>query len=112
MKAMILAAGLGTRLQPLTLKTPKPLLPVANKPVIDRSLEYLKHFGVTHVIVNAHHLYEMVVSHFGNGRQTDPNVQVLVEPVILGTGGGIKNSEDFLDESPFSGHERRYPDRY
>ena len=101
MKAMILAAGLGTRLQPLTLKMPKPLLPVANKPVIDRSLEYLKHFGVTHVMVNAHHLHEMVVSHFANGRHADLNVQVRVEPVILGTGGGIKNSEDFLDESPF-----------
>ena len=101
MKAMILAAGLGTRLQPLTLKTPKPLLPVANRPVIDRSLEYLKHFGVTHVIVNAHHLHEMVISYFGDGSQSDPKVQVRVEPVILGTGGGIKNSEDFFDETPF-----------
>ncbi len=101
MKAMILAAGLGTRLQPLTLKTPKPLLPVANRPVIDRALEYLKHFGVTHVMVNAHHLHEQVVSYLGNGSQSDPKVQVRVEPVILGTGGGIKNSEDFFDETPF-----------
>ena len=101
MKAMILAAGLGTRLQPLTLKMPKPLLPVANRPVIDRSLEYLQHFGVTHVIVNAHHLHEMVVSYLGKGRYSDLTIKVRAEPVILGTGGGIKNNEDFLDESPF-----------
>ena len=101
MKAMILAAGLGTRLQPLTLKAPKPLLPVANRPVIDRLLEYLKSFSVTHVIVNAHHLHKMVVSYLGNGRPSELEIQVRVEPEILGTGGGIKNSEDFWDDSPF-----------
>ena len=53
------------------------------------------------MIVNAHHLHEMVVSYLANGSQSDPKVQVRVEPVILGTGGGIKNSEDFFDETPF-----------
>ncbi len=98
---MILAAGLGTRLQPLTLKMPKPLLPVANRPVIDRLLEYLKNFGVTDVVINAHHLHEMVVSYLSNGRSSGLGIQVRVEPEILGTGGGIKNSEDFWDEDPF-----------
>ncbi len=89
------------RLQPLTLLMPKPLLPIANTPVIDGTLEYLKDFGFIHVIVNAHHLHHLLVSHLENGRPFDLSVQVRVEPVILGTGGGIKNSEDFFDESPF-----------
>jgi mannose-1-phosphate guanylyltransferase len=101
MKAMILAAGHGTRLQALTLKMPKPLLPVANKSVIDRSLEYLGNFGVTDVIINAHHLHEMMISYLGNGKSSGLKIQVRVEPEILGTGGGIKNSEDFWDDNPF-----------
>lgn len=101
MKAMILAAGLGTRLHQLTTKLPKPLLPVANRPVIDWSLEYLKRSGVTQVIVNAHHLQEMVVSHIEKGRRPGMDIQVRVELQILGTGGGIKNCEDFWDTQSF-----------
>jgi len=101
MKAMILAAGLGTRLRPLTLKHPKPLMPVANRPMIDRVIHYLKRYGVDELIVNAHHHQGEMVSHLKGGRPFGLTIQVMVEPRILGTGGGIKNTEGFWDDTPF-----------
>jgi len=101
MKAMILAAGLGTRLMPLTLKRPKALMPVGNRPMIDRVIHYLRTHGVDALIVNAHHLYKQLVSHLDCGRAFGVDVQVVVEPRILGTGGGIKNTEEFWDTDPF-----------
>ena len=101
MKAMILAAGLGTRLRPLTLNTPKALMPVGNVPIIDRIIEYLKTYGISELVVNAHHHYEQIAEHLNSGRHFGINIDVRVEPNILGTGGGIKNTEDFWDKAPF-----------
>jgi len=101
MKTMILAAGLGTRLRPLTLKRPKPLMPVGNRPIIDRLIEYLKGQGSNEIIVNAHHQKEQIIAHLGWGRPFGLSIQVRAEPEILGTGGGIKNTEDFWDDDPF-----------
>ncbi|MDY6971119.1 MAG: NDP-sugar synthase [Thermodesulfobacteriota bacterium] len=101
MKAMILAAGLGTRLRPLTLNRPKTLVPVCNTPVIDRTLKYLKAYGVSQVVVNAHHHHEKVVEHFNAGRLFGLEIEIRVEREIMGTGGGIKNTEDFWDPDPF-----------
>jgi len=101
MKAMILAAGLGTRLRPLTLHRPKALMPVGNRPMIDRVIEYLKKYNVDELIINAHHHQEQLVAHLDNGRPFGLNIRVKVEPKILGTGGGIKNTEGFWDDEPF-----------
>ena len=101
MKAMILAAGLGTRLRPLTLNTPKALMPVGNVPIIDRIIEYLKTYGISELVVNAHHHHGQIVEHLNGGRPFNINIDVRVEPDILGTGGGIKNTEDFWDNAPF-----------
>jgi len=98
---MILAAGLGTRLRPLTLSRPKALMPVGNRPMIDRVIEYLKKYNVDELIVNAHHHQEQLVAHLDNGQPFGLNIQVKVEPKILGTGGGIKNTEGFWDDKPF-----------
>jgi NDP-sugar pyrophosphorylase family protein len=101
MKAMILAAGLGTRLRPLTDKKPKALMPVANMPIIDRVIGYLIDHGVTRIIVNAHHHSRQILDHLQGDRPFGIEIETRVEPEILGTGGGIKNTADFWDDAPF-----------
>jgi mannose-1-phosphate guanylyltransferase len=100
MKAMILAAGLGTRLEPLTKIRPKPLFPVLNRPLLGITIEQLRGMGATGIIINSHHLVEQVEQFVGNG-EWGLQVEVRVEPEILGTGGGIKNCADFLRDGPF-----------
>ena len=101
MKAMILAAGLGTRLRPLTLKRPKVLLPVANRPLIERTIAYLKAQGISAIAVNAHHCHRQIVEHLTHASTFGVGIDVRVEQEILGTGGGIKNMADFWDAEPF-----------
>jgi len=101
MKAMILAAGFGTRLRPLTEIKPKALMPVANKPILARNIEYLISHGITEIIVNAHHHSNLLVNYLKDGSSFGISVEVKVEPEILGTGGGIKNVEGFWDKEPF-----------
>ena len=98
---MILAAGLGTRLRPLSLKKPKALVPVGNRPVIDRVIHYLMEHNINEIIINAHHHHQQIVKHIAGGRPYGISIQVRVEPEILGTGGGIKNTDDFWDKAPF-----------
>jgi mannose-1-phosphate guanylyltransferase len=101
MKAMILAAGFGTRLRPLTDMKPKALMPVANKPILARNIEYLISHGITEIIVNAHHHHQQIVNYLREESSISLHIEVKVEPEILGTGGGIKNSEGFWDKKPF-----------
>jgi mannose-1-phosphate guanylyltransferase len=101
MKAMILAAGLGTRLLPLTELKPKALMPVVNKPVLARNIEYLISHGIREIIVNAHHHSQQIVEYLKEGSSFGLNLEVKVEQEILGTGGGIKNAEAFWDKDPF-----------
>ena len=101
MKAMILAAGLGTRLRPLTDGKPKALVPVANQPVLSRVVEYLKRHGVTEIIVNAHHHCEQIVDFVDQGRPFGIPMEVRIEKEILGTGGGIRNTLDFWNHEAF-----------
>jgi mannose-1-phosphate guanylyltransferase len=101
MKAMILAAGLGTRLRPLTQKIPKALIPVGNRPLIDRDILYLKDFGVNEIVVNAHHHSRQVAGHIQGETDFGIPIRLRVEPEILGTGGGIKNVRDFWNKDPF-----------
>lgn len=98
MKAMILAAGFGTRLQPLTQHRPKALIPVAGRPLIDRTIDYLESYGVEEIVVNAHHLYPQMLAHLERPRRIP--IHVVVERRILGTAGGIKNAERFWDHRP------------
>jgi mannose-1-phosphate guanylyltransferase len=99
MRAMILAAGLGTRLEPLTNIRPKPLFPVFNRPLLGITIERLQEMGATGIIVNAHHLAKQVEQFIG-GERWGVEVEVRVEPEILGTGGGIKNCADFFRDVP------------
>lgn len=99
-KAMILAAGLATRLWPLTLSRPKVLVPVQNRPLLHWLVEYLSSAGAEEVIVNAYHLSEKIVEYVESANFPIP-VHVRVEKILLGTGGGIRNVADFWDERPF-----------
>lgn len=101
MKAMILAAGLGTRLRPLTNTIPKPLLPVAGTPIIVWNLLLLRRHGFREVVINLHHLGPMIEQTLGGGEQYGLRISYSREPVILGTGGGIKQVEPFFSGEPF-----------
>jgi NDP-sugar pyrophosphorylase family protein len=100
MKAMILAAGLGTRLRPLTNTIPKPLLPIAGTPLIVWNLLLLKRHGFHDVVINLHHLGPMIEKVLGNGSRYGLRIIYSREPMILGTGGGLKQAEPhFFGES-------------
>lgn len=100
MRAMILAAGLGTRLRPLSLVRPKILTPVGGTTVLDFWLWRLHEAGMEAVVINAHHLHEQVVAAVEKRTWPIP-VQVQVEPRLLGTGGGIANVLPFFERQPF-----------
>lgn len=100
MKAMILAAGLGTRLRPLTNTIPKPLLPVGGTPLIIWNLLLLKRHGFHDVVINLHHLGPMIEQALGNGSKFGLRIIYSQEPMILGTGGGIKQAEPYFSGEP------------
>ena len=96
----LLAAGFGTRLRPLTLCRPKPLLPIMGRPMIEYALHHLQKAGFSRYIVNAHHLYEHV-QEWAHQASIDFNVQLDVQielPNILGTGGGLRAAYEDLDK--------------
>jgi NDP-sugar pyrophosphorylase family protein len=97
---MVLAAGLGTRLRPLTDRLPKPLLPIAGRPMIDYTLSWLAAAGIQEVMINLHHLGDRIRETVGRER-FGLNISYSDEPVILGTGGGLKHAERFLADGPF-----------
>lgn len=101
MKAMILAAGLGTRLAPLTSNRPKPLVPVGNRPIIHRTITWLKSHGVDEIVVNAHHHRNQIRNYLDGGRPFGIKIHISEEPEILGTGGGIQKTRWFWDNEPF-----------
>jgi NDP-sugar pyrophosphorylase family protein len=101
MKAMILAAGLGTRLRPLTNDRPKALVEVAGHTLLEIALRRLASFGIREVIVNVHHLAGMVVDYLKKNDNFGMRVEISREDVLLDTGGGLKQAEwFFLQDGP------------
>ena len=98
---MILAAGLGTRLQPLTDRSPKPLLPLMLVAVVGHLLAQLRCQGVREVVVNGHHLTDQLAAWLGDGSRWNLSLAFAHEPEILGTAGALKNAESLLRGSPF-----------
>ena len=96
MRAMVMAAGKGTRLRPVPDLVPKPMAPVANRPVIDHILRLLKRHGIMEVVLNLHHLPEVITGHLGDGSGLGLHISYSPEPQLLGTAGGVKKNEDFL----------------
>ncbi|NOU24314.1 MAG: nucleotidyltransferase family protein [Methylotenera sp.] len=101
MKAMILAAGRGERMRPLTDHTPKPLLQVGGKPLIVWHLERLAKAGFKEIVINHAHLGEQIEQALGDGRQWDLHIQYSPEKVALETAGGIANALHLLGRGPF-----------
>ena len=101
MKAMLLAAGLGSRLRPLTDQTPKPLLPVGGRPLIAYTLLLLKKYGIHEVIINVHHLGEQIIQAVGNGDRMGMRITYSEEASLLGTAGAIKKVQAQLEDAPF-----------
>ncbi|MEQ1451578.1 N-acetylmuramate alpha-1-phosphate uridylyltransferase MurU [Acinetobacter seifertii] len=101
MKAMILAAGLGNRMRPLTLYTPKPLLEVGGKPLIVWHIEKLKKIGVTEIVINSAWLADKLISSLGDGSQFGVDIRWTREEEGLETAGGIINALPLLGTDPF-----------
>jgi aminoglycoside/choline kinase family phosphotransferase/dTDP-glucose pyrophosphorylase len=100
MKALILAAGFGTRLLPYSAHTPKPLFPINGRPLLDIMICSLEQFGCQAIMVNTHHLANEIDLFLARQSYSIP-VETRYEPEILGTGGAIKNAADFFGEDPF-----------
>ena len=99
-KAMVLAAGLGLRMRPLTDRMPKPLVPVAGRPLLDHVLDKLGDTGVTEAVVNVHYLGEQIIQHVASRKR--PRVIISDERNhVLGTGGGVVKALPLLGDAPF-----------
>ena len=103
MRAMVMAAGLGTRLRPLTYEVPKPMVPVANRPVMEHILRLLCRQGFGEVIANLHWFPETIERHFGDGANAGVELTYLREPELTGTAGGVRAVAEFLtaEDGPF-----------
>ncbi len=99
-KAMVLAAGLGLRMRPLTETMPKPLVPVAGQPLLDHVLDRLDQAGVTEAVVNVHYLPDQIIDHVASRKR--PRVTISDErDQVLGTGGGVVKALPLLGDAPF-----------
>jgi mannose-1-phosphate guanylyltransferase len=101
MRVMVMAAGKGTRLRPVTDLLPKPMAPVANRPVLYHILRLLKRHGFSEVVLNLHHMPEVITDYLGDGSAVGLDVRYSYEPELLGTAGGVKKNEDFLGVDTF-----------
>ena len=97
--AMVLAAGLGKRMRPLTDALPKPLLPVVGRTLLDRVLDHFEAAGIGRVVINLHYFRELMEKHLA-ARQHPP-IELSPEPDLLETGGGVKNALPLLGAAPF-----------
>ncbi len=97
--AMILAAGLGTRLRPLTLAKPKPLFEVGGRTMLDQAIDHLKEAGIKRIVVNAHYLADQIAAQIAARR--DVETVLSYEEDILDNGGGVKNARSYFSDKPF-----------
>lgn len=100
MKAVVMAGGEGSRLRPLTINRPKPMVPLVDRPVIAHIFELLKLHGITEIIVTVQYLANVIQDFFGDGSSYGVHIEYSVEETPLGTAGSVKNARRFLQE-PF-----------
>lgn len=101
-RAMILAAGLGTRFKPWTDSHPKALVPVNGKTLLQRNIEYLQRYGIWDVVINVHHFADQIVSALQSNRGWGSRITISDESSeVLETGGGLKKARPWMEEAPF-----------
>lgn len=97
MKAMLFAAGLGTRLKPFTENHPKALAPVNGKPLLQRNIEYLKSYGFTEIVINVFHFADQIIDFLNENNNFGITIHISDErPEVLETGGGLVNAKHFF----------------
>jgi NDP-sugar pyrophosphorylase family protein len=101
MKAMLLAAGRGERLRPLTDTMPKCMLPFEGKPLLEHWVDKLHLFGIRDVVINVHHLAEAILDHFGSGERWDIHIQYSREQELLGTSGALHQVKSLFEDEKF-----------
>jgi mannose-1-phosphate guanylyltransferase len=101
MRVMIMAAGIGTRLRPLTDLMPKPMAPIANRPALYHILRLLHAHGFREVVINLHHLPDVIRGYFGDGTALGMRLEYSFEPELLGTAGGVKRNGGYLGGDTF-----------
>jgi len=99
LKAMIMAAGVGSRLMPLTLNVPKPMVPMANRPLMEIIVELLRGYGIKEMIANLHYHAGVIEDYFGDGHNRGVSLAYSPEKELMGTAGGVKLCEWFLDDT-------------
>ena len=99
MKAVVMAGGEGSRLRPLTIERPKPMVPVVNKSVMAHIIDLLKQHGIVDVVVTVQYLANEIQEAFGDGEAYGVNIQYSLEDTPLGTGGSVKNAQEYLDDT-------------
>lgn len=99
MQVVILCGGMGTRLMPLTLNVPKPMVVVCGKPFLEHQIVMLKSFGLTDILILASYLGDQIETYFGNGTNLGVNIKYAYEKTPMGTGGALKLAESKLNES-------------
>ncbi|EKE02639.1 MAG: hypothetical protein ACD_20C00350G0017 [uncultured bacterium] len=98
-QAMILCAGFGTRLNELTQNTPKAMLKIGDKPILEHTIIHLRKSGIKRIVINLHYLAEQITSYFEDGKRWDVEIIYSYEDAPLGTAGAVKNVQDILSES-------------
>src|ERR1700722_2312289 len=101
MKAVVMAGGEGSRLRPLTSGRPKPLAPVANKPVMHHIVDLLRRHGITEIVATLHYMADEIETYFGNGSEFGVTMHYVVEDSPLGTAGAVKLAQHLLDGERF-----------
>jgi len=99
MKAIILAAGKGERLKPLTNRIPKAMIQIGDKPLLEYNITLLKKYGIKDIAINLHHLPNIIKNHLGDGSKFGVRILYSFEKELLGTAGAIKNIENFFDDT-------------
>ncbi|MBN2168082.1 MAG: NDP-sugar synthase [Actinobacteria bacterium] len=100
-RIMIMAAGKGTRLMPLTETIAKPMVPIVNRPVLEHLLNLVSSSGFKDVVINVHYLPDDIINHFGDGSELGVNIEYSREEKLMGTAGGVKKCEKFLGAGTF-----------